>query len=476
METLINAPERKPAETSMTPYETLRNRHLQDMRARMPAALARLDWSAQQLTAERETRLRNLARIAKERSAWHRQRLAGVDPDRLDEATLARHVPPMNKDDLMEHFDEIVTEPALTLDLCEAHLAGLKTDAYLLDRYHVNTSGGSSGRRGIAAYDWNAWADVYLGMLRYVIRLALRESWRRPLVGAVIAAHSPAHMSAACPQTFSDPSSAVFHRFPVSLPFDQIVDGVGGLQPDLLLGYPSVLHALALAARGGALKIAPRAVISASEPLLPEIRAAIDAAWDARLFNWWATTEGGQVASSCGFGPGMHLSDDSLIVEPVDANGRPVQTGARAAKVYVTNLFNPTLPLIRYELTDEVTFLDGPCPCGSAHRLVDDVLGRLDDNFAYPGVGTVYAHLFRSRLGQERGIVEYQVRQTPRGAEIRVRCIDAVDTARLARTIADDLKQIGLAAPEVTIAQVAAIERQGMGKLKRFIPLPISSH
>jgi hypothetical protein len=83
--------------------------------------------------------------------------------------------------------------------------------------------------------------------------------------------------------------------------------------------------------------------------------------------------------------------------------------------------------------------------CSIRRRVCSSVLaglGRLDDNFAYLGVGTVYAHLFRSRLGQERGIVEYQVRQTTRGAEIRVCCIDAVDTARLARTLADDLCEL----------------------------------
>lgn len=475
METLINSPAPRFAEQAVTPYETLRQRHLQDMRARLPAAFAHLDWSAEQLAAERESRLRDLVRLAKDRSPWHRQRLAHVNAESLTEEGL-NDIPPMSKDDLMAHFNAIVTDPALTLDVCEAHLAGLKTDAYLLDRYHVNSSGGSSGRRGVVVYDWDSWADVYLGVLRYVMRLAGREASGRPLVGAVVAAHAPAHMSAANPQTFSDPASIVTHRFPVTLPFDQIVDGINGAQPDLLMGYPSVLHALALAAQDGALKISPWGVISTSEPLLPEIRAAISAAWDTKLFNWWATTEGGQVASSCGLGPGMHLSDDLLIVEPVDSDGRPVPTGVRAAKVYLTNLFNPTLPLIRYELTDEVTFLGDLCPCGSAHRLVDDVLGRLDDNFSYPGLGAVYAHLFRSRLGQERDIVEYQVRQTRNGADIHVLCKGVIDITQLEQTIADDLKRAGLAAPQVTIALVKAIERHGIGKLKRFIPLPINGH
>ena len=50
---------------------------------------------------------------------------------------------------------------------------------------------------------------------------------------------------------------------------------------------------------------------------------------------------GGVTAIGCFKGTGMHLSDDLVIVEPVDANGDPVPSGVRSHKVYVTNLFNP---------------------------------------------------------------------------------------------------------------------------------------
>lgn len=152
MEMLTNSLGPRLPEQAVTPYETLRQRHLRDMRARLPAALARLDWSAAQLKAERETRLRDLVRFAKERSLWHRQRLAHIDSDTFTVEVL-NDIPPMSNDDLMEHFNEVVTDPALTLEVFETHLAGLTTDAYLLDRYHVNSSGGSSGRRGVVVYD-----------------------------------------------------------------------------------------------------------------------------------------------------------------------------------------------------------------------------------------------------------------------------------------------------------------------------------
>ncbi|PWT76598.1 MAG: AMP-dependent synthetase [Proteobacteria bacterium] len=454
-------------------YETLRQRHIQDMRARVPHALERLSWTAERLKVERNERLRQLVRFAKEHSVWHRTRLKNVDSDRITEDSI-RDIPPMTKRDLMENFDAIATDPRVTLDICEAHLATLKSDAYLMDRYHVNASGGSSGRRGLAVFDWEAWTEFYLMFMRQLIHWRISSSGlrNRPIVGAAVAAQDPTHASGSLPVTFSDASTSVWHRFPVTLPLDEIVEGLNRVQPEAIVGYPSLVHQLAFAAQRGALQISPGLIVCSSEPLLPEIRAAVGEAWRAPILNNWASTEAGAMASSCGKGPGLHLSDDVLIVEAVDAQGRPVGLGNRSAKVLVTPLFNPSpLPVIRYEITDEITLLDEPCPCGSAHRLVADIEGRLDDMFEYPGRTSVHPHIFRSRLGKERYIVEYQVRQTARGADIDVHCNGPVELDRLRSALIDDLRRVGLPESEIAIALVGRIERPASGKLKRFVPL-----
>ena len=134
--------------------------------------------------------------------------------------------------------------------------------------------------------------------------------------------------------------------------------------------------------------------------------------------------------ASCSAGRGIHLSDDLFVIEPVDAAGEPVPPGQRATRVLLTNLYNSVQPLIRYELTDEVTVLDGPCPCGSTLLRIDDIQGRLDDAFTYPGGPTVHPFTFRSVLGRERDVVEYQVRQTATGADVR--CAVRAPSTRLA--------------------------------------------
>jgi phenylacetate-CoA ligase len=452
----------------MPTYEEIRRRHVQDALPKAGELIARIQWPADKLAAHRRDELRELVRTAQAASPWHRKRLADLNPDTLDEDTLAE-LPVMTKDDLIANFDDIVTDDRLRRDVIEAHLSGLgERDAYLFDRYHACASGGSSGRRGVFVYDWDAWILVYFGIIRFLLRdlMAMPKGPTPPRL-AMVAAGNATHMTNSCTQTFSTPN-LLARRFPVTMAMDRIVAGLNDYQPTVLAAYASALPLLTREVEAGRLRISPRYVLSTSEPLLPEIRQAVERAWGLPALNYYASSETGALGISCGKGPGPHLADDLTIVEPVDELGRPVVPGQRAAKIYVTNLYNHTLPLIRYEITDEVTLLDEPCPCGSAQRLIADPQGRLDDCFRYGDV-VVHPHVFRSPLARQRAVVEYQVRQTPRGADVLLRCDGPLDAAALRAAIAADLAKVGLASPDVSVSVVGRIGRQDTGKLRRFI-------
>ncbi|MDQ3944497.1 MAG: hypothetical protein M3357_04970 [Actinomycetota bacterium] len=457
-------------EAAMTTYEELRRRHVADMTAMLPAHFDRLGWPAERLAAHRRTQLQRLVRAAQQSSPWHRRRLGGIDPDRLDETSLA-DLPVMTKDDLMGNFDEVVTDERLRLDLLDAHLETLADDAYLFDRYHVIASGGSTGRRGVFVYDWAGWATMYLGIQRYELRRQELERRLRPgpvtLVG--VAAGRASHGSKALWQTFASPDQLV-RSLPVTLPVDEIVSGLNEMGPDVVLAYPSALLPLAEEARAGRLRMRPRRFLVGAEPLLPEIRSTAEETWGVPVINVYASSEAGGMAISCGQGPGLHLVEDLSIIEAVDEEGRPVGPGQRSSKIYMTNLYNDTLPLIRYEITDEVTPMSEACPCGSGHRLIEDPQGRLDESFRYGGL-VVHPLVFRSPLGLCRNIVEYQVRQTHRGADIAVRCQGRPSLAALEAEIKRKLAAVGLHGAEVAIAAVEHLQRQDTGKLKRFVPL-----
>ena len=454
----------------MTDYEDLRQRHLADLMGLLPEHVQRLRWPADRLRQERRERLRDLLRVARASSPWHRERLAGIDPDGFEEADLAG-LPPMTKDDLMANWDQVVTDRRLNLDLVERHLAGLEADAYLFDEVHAVASGGSTGRRGIFVFGWREWATAYAGFLRPSLwdRAVTPELAALPMRLAMVAAENATHMSSALPQTFASPAVEVA-GFPVNQPIGQIVAGLNAYQPMALMGYPSMLALLAVEARAGRLRILPRRVTATSEPLLPEVRRALTEAFCAPVANMYGTSEAGPVGVGCFRGPGIHLCDDLVIVEPVDQAGRPVRPGVRSDKVYLTALANPTLPLIRFELTDQVTFLERSCPCGSAHQLIADVESRLDDVFTYPGGQVVHPHVFASVLRRDPGIVEYQVRQVPSGAEVLV-VGDPADPPAIGRAIAAELARMGVPDPAVAVAVVNRLERQATGKVRRFRPL-----
>lgn len=454
----------------MRDYEELRQQHMADAMVLASRLIGRLEWPAYRLATYRVHRLRELVREAIACSPWHRERLAGVDPDQLDEVGL-RGLPPMTKTDLMANFDRIVADERLSLRLVNEYLQTVTTGSYLLDGYTAMTSGGSTGERGVFVYDWDGWATFWVSAFRYLLR-GIRSDpelrSRAVVLGWVTAAHFT-HATAALSRTFASPE-VVNVRFPVTLPTEEIVAGLNDAQPDLLVAYPSALHVLSFEARAGRLRIAPRQVWSCSEPLLPEIRAAAEEEWGVHIGNLWGTSEGGGVAAGCDHGR-SHLSDDLLIVESVDEDGLPVGPGERSAKVYLTNLFNRALPLIRYEITDEVTILTDSCPCGSAHRCVADIQGRLDDVFCYDGC-RVHPHVFRSALGRHPGVVEYQVRQSRQGARIVVRCGAPVDLDRLKVETTHALADLGLPSPLVDVEAVARLERDpGPAKLRRFVPL-----
>jgi len=454
----------------MADYETLRQQQVALFSGMIPSHLQRLRWTAGQLHAERERRLRELLRVAIERSPWHRRRLGSVDPDRFEERDL-RQLPTMTKDDLMSHWDDIVTDRRLTLDIAERHLAGLTSDAYLFDEFHVVASGGSTGTRGVYVYGWEPWAVACAGFLRTNLwdRAVSPELASAPNTIAMVAARHATHMTSAIGETFSNPATQMF-PFPISLPIEEIVSGLNAVQPVTVLAYASALGILAREARAGRLRIRPLRIVSTSEPLRPEVRQAVEEIFEAPVANIYGTSEAGPMAIGCWRSAGLHLSDDLVIVEPVDRGGKPVGAGVRSDKICLTSIANPTLPLIRFEMTDQVELLESPCPCGSAHRLIADVDGRMDDVFEYAGAVMVHPHVFRSVLCREREIVEYQIQQTADGADILV--IGApIDPRAMERGICGELQRLGIRNPSVSVRTVDRLERQRTGKLRRFVPV-----
>ncbi|RUP04014.1 MAG: phenylacetate--CoA ligase family protein [Mycobacterium sp.] len=447
-------------------YEATRAAHLGAVQAALKDHVARLDWSRPQIEQYQQRRLRALLSHAKEWSPFHAQRLAGLDPSRATVADLAS-VPMMTKSEAQQNWDAICTAPGLRRAGAEGFLAGQQGFSYH-DDYQIFSSGGSSGVRGIYVWGW----DFYTSAACLAWRVQAREEQRTQLVSsrlAVVTAGVPPHAST---PLFDVPTAPGMQTvvIPAGAPFAEVLAAVAAAGPTHLVGYPTVIGRLARATIAGDLDIAPVRVSTNSEPLLDEDREAITRAWHAVVIhNLWGSTEIGVQAVGCGRGAGLHVCEDEVILERVDADGVPVGPEEPAVRTLATGLANRTFPFIRYDLGDQVAPLLGDCSCGSAFTRVADIGGRRDDDFRY-GELTVPPIVFRHVLGTDAHISEYQVVQTATGADIVV--VGAPDTEKLTAAVVTALRRYGLEQPAVRIRVADSLERhRGSGKLRRFIPL-----
>jgi phenylacetate-coenzyme A ligase PaaK-like adenylate-forming protein len=444
-------------------------RHLDELLPAAPASIERMAWDADRLRAWQDRRLGDLLEHAADHSRFHRERLRGIDLRHVTVADLC-HLPTMDKQALMERFEDVVTDARLTRDAVESHVAAAPRSLdYLFGRYVVMCSGGSSGVRGTFVYDAPEFTEFALSLVRGTLaRLAaLGVTPDAPVPGAVVAAGATVHGTGAVGALAGGPGAPVaMHRVPATLPFTVVVERLEAIQPLVLVGYASVLVRLAAAKRAGRLDIAPVAIGSTSEPLPAAARAAVEEAFGVPMTDTFGSSEG-----LCGVSePGeaeIAFATDSCIVELVDDRDRPVAPGTVAAKALVTNLYNRTQPLIRYELTDRFVESPGPHPDGRLRALVD---GRHDAPLTYGDV-VVHPLVVRAALGRDHTVVEHQVRQTPAGIDVRIVSTGGTDLAGLADALTSALRSAGLADPQVDVTQVDAIERDAVtGKARRFIP------
>lgn len=85
--------------------------------------------------------------------------------------------------------------------------------------------------------------------------------------------------------------------------------------------------------------------MTGGEFLSDELRERLTDTFHCYFQTSYACVEGGTVACKCTLRH-LHINDDWLILEPVDAQGNPVPDGKLADKFLLTNHYNFTQPLI----------------------------------------------------------------------------------------------------------------------------------
>jgi phenylacetate-CoA ligase len=450
---------------SETHYEQLVRRQRAELQDAYLKGVRRLRWDAGRLAAERERRLRELLAWAADRSPFWRERLAGRDLASFTESDLPS-LPVLTRAEMMAEFDRVVTVPGLTLARIQDHLDQLDGDGYLDDEYRAIVTSGYIGTQAVHVYGWDAFVTFVMQGSRWTGRRGEAPEAVLAQAFATSTRHESGIFHAFSTFESGGPAS---HGFAGSDPLDEIVDGLNNARPAVqaLQAWPTLIWQLALEAMQGRLTIKPTWVSVAGEVCTPPVREAVRSAWGIEPSEFWGCSEG-TYAFPCGVGEGFHVADDLVILEPADADGNVVPYGQPAERLLLTNLYNLTQPLIRYDLVDAVTMTDEPCPCGCAHRRITAINGRIDGAFEYQSGAVVPRKALEQAVLGTPGVVDFFVGKTQGGVDVSVVTDGSSDRQRLQRDLTDVLRRHGAPESDVVVREVGSLDRLWSGKSKQF--------
>jgi len=179
-----------------------------------------------------------------------------------------------------------------------------------------------------------------------------------------------------------------------------------------LFGYPSAIHLLCLHAKrqGRNLRrVGVKAVFVTGEVLFAHQRALITEVLNSPVADGYGGRDSGFIAHECPQG-GMHVLADTVIVEILDAEGRPVPVG-EPGEIVVTDLYSEEAPFIRYGTGDIGIASSRRCQCGRALPLLERIDGRSNDAVVAPDGRLINALALVYPLREIEGIEQYRICQ-----------------------------------------------------------------
>ncbi|MHC4667672.1 MAG: phenylacetate--CoA ligase family protein [Planctomycetota bacterium] len=317
--------------------------------------------SREQLEARNLARFRRFVAFVAARSPYY----ARIVEERGIDAAQARpeDFPVLTKSDLIEHFDEIVTDPRVRKARIAGFLGHSRDPRDLFEgKFHVVHTAGTSGQLGYAVYTRREWLRG-VSQFERIVRIGWRK--RIAFVGAT-GGHFAGVSLATAPATRLTPLAYRSRAFDINQPVLDLVAGLNAYAPRVVVAYARALRVLAEAQERGELRIAPRVLISGGEILLERDRAFVERVFKVPVRNTYATSEHLYMGFDLPFDRGMYLLEDDLIFE------------LREDGVCVTNLFNHTQPLIRHRLDDILTPAPARGPRNGPYRVVEEIVGRND--------------------------------------------------------------------------------------------------
>lgn len=297
-----------------------------------------------------------LLKHALQHSSFYKDKFDGLKLDK--EGLRTPHdflrIPPLTREELQANFETIKADNVSPSHYRKATTSGSTgfPVSTLQDRRHPETPIRWRILQWWGVKPWENQAFVYRYRKPFLERFKNKLLWW-PTQRIFLAA--------------ANPSAKQLHDF---------INDFNRIKPTLLQGYVDVMFEFALYLLDNNIKIhPPKMVWVTSAPLFEEQRELMEKAFGALVCDQYGNTEIPLIAAECPAQKGLHIMHDTVHIEFVDENNRPVPPNI-TGKILLTDLTNFAFPLIRYEIGDEGRYMDNVCSCGRPLPLMDNVRGR----------------------------------------------------------------------------------------------------
>ena len=423
-------------------------------------------------------RLAEMVAFAREGSPFYRELYQGL-PGRVEDPTL---LPVTSKQELMARFDDWVTDRNVAVQQVRAFVENPDlVGERFLGKYTVATTSGTTGTRGIFLLDDLSFAVTSALAFRMVSAWLTAGEVLRIIAGgghlAMVNAMGGHFASAVAATRLRHRSDKRIQAFPVHLPLPEMVTQLNRFRPVILASYASMATLLASEQEANRMHIKPVLVVLSAEGLPAGAYDRIARAFKAKVRDSYAATECPFISYRCEHG-WLHVNSDWALLEPVDADYRPVPPGVQSHTVLLSNLANRVQPILRYDLGDSVLQRPDPCPCGNP-LLAIRVRGRTADLLTFPGAGGESVEIpplvFSALVDRTPGVELLQIVQyAPANLRVRLRAASGAEPDRVWEAVYPEVIRLltsrKLGHVTVERAQEAPVQSSG-GKYRQVIPL-----
>jgi phenylacetate-CoA ligase len=241
-------------------------------------------------------------------------------------------------------------------------------------------------------------------------------------------------------------------------------------KPLQIFGYPSSIYLLCKYAREKNIRLndlGVKVVFCTGERLYDYQREFISESFSASVANGYGGRDCGFIAHECPKGK-MHITDENVIVEIIDSEGRPLPLGSQG-EIVVTHLESHDFPFIRYRTGDIGILSKEICLCGRGLTVLESIEGRTTD-FIVTSDGKIMHGLSLIYILREiPGIKEFKIVQE-RADHFVVNIVkDTIFNAQSEDVIRRGFQTRGGMGIKVDFNYLSKIESEGSGKFRYVI-------